>query len=86
MWEEVTASTAKLASAPGSDEATTIYVCEISGHTSYYCDSSIIAFTDNPSIPLIGFYNYHNGYYSHGVNWSFTGPDGQELATGGTFI
>lgn len=86
-WDDVTPNTAKLGSSdPGSDEATTIYVCEISSNPSYECDSSIIAFTDNPLIPLIAFYNYHNGYYSHGVNWSFTGPDGQELAADGTAI
>ncbi len=89
-WDDVTPSTTKLGSSdpsnPGSDEATTIYVCEISNISSWECNSSIIAFTDNPSIPLIGFYNYHNGYYSHSVSWSFTGPDGQELAADGTSI
>lgn len=88
-WQDVTPQTAKLGSAEsaGDDEATTIYVCEVNADGySGDVDSSIIAFTDNPSIPLIGFYNIHNGYYSHGVNWSFTGPDGEELATGNTAI
>lgn len=92
-WLEVTPQTTKLGSAEsaGDDEATTIYVCAV--YTVYTdsfseddVDSSIVAFTDNPTIPLIGFYNIHNGYYSHRVNWSFTGPDGEELATGNTSI
>jgi hypothetical protein len=89
-WDDVTPSFAKLSSVdpstPGSDEATTIYVCEITRTETWECDSSIIAFTDNPLIPLIAFYNYHNGYYSHEVKWSFTGPDGQELVADGTSI
>jgi hypothetical protein len=89
-WQDVTPQTAKLGSAEsaGDDEATTIYVCEVNAECFAWgtMDSSIVAFTDNPTIPLIGFYNYHNGYYSHGVNWSFTGPDGEELATGNTAI
>ena len=88
-WQEVTPQTNKLGSAEsaGDDLATTIYVCEVNNNYSEGgVDSSIIAFTDNPGIPLIGFYNIHNGYYSHGVNWSFTGPDGEELATGQSVI
>ena len=87
-WQEVTPQTTKLGSAEsaGDDSATTIYVCEVNADNFGDVDSSIIAFTDNPGIPLIGFYTIHNGYYSHSVNWSFTGPDGEELATGQSVI
>ncbi len=67
-------------------QATIFYVCEVSDQQTCEADSSVIVFTNNPLIPAIGYYNYHNGYYSHGVNWSFTGPDGQELMTDGTAI
>ena len=89
-WPEVTPQNVNLyVNGPDSssnNSATTIYICEVNDQTNPEVDSTIIAFTDNPSIPLIGFNNYHNGYYSHSVYWSFTGPDGQELATGGTCI
>lgn len=99
-WADANFATPKLGPSDGvAYEATTIYVCEVSRNYNFvdgreidsedYVDdvnASIIAFTDNPQISLIGYYNIHNGYYTHGVNWSFTGPDGAKLASGKTVI
>ncbi len=101
-WTNVNFATPKLGPGDGAtNEATAIYMCEVSHNYNFVdgreidsedynyiedVNASIIAFTDNPQIPLIGYYNIHNGYYTHGVVWSFTGPDGQKLASGKTVI
>lgn len=68
-----------------SEEIIELYLTDVT-NKSHFSTSIICITTNNETIPGIGFYCSHNGYYTHYVHYSLTSPCGEIYIDGHTTI